>query len=335
MSAARLLERLIQLVFVLFGISVIVFVMMELTPGDPVEIILGDASAPPEVIARMRQEFGLDLPVHQRFIMFIGQLLTGNLGRSYVHGTPVAAMILERLPATIELTLVAMLVALAVSIPLGVVAAVYRGGIIDRLASIGAMLGISLPGFWFGILLILLLSVNLHILPVSGRIGFGLDVPTVTGLLLVDTLLAGKPASFLDALSHLVMPALTLGLGMTAILMRVTRGAMLEALSQDYMTFAEAKGLKRLRILVRHGLKNALIPTVTVAAIETGSLLGGNMIVETIFSWPGLGRFVVDSIFSRDYPVVQACVLLYAGTYVVLNFVADMLYTWLDPRVRL
>jgi peptide/nickel transport system permease protein len=332
---ARVLERLVQLAFVLFGISVIVFVMMQLTPGDPVEIILGDASATPEVIARMRRELGVDLPVHERFLMFMGQLFAGNLGLSYVHGTPVVSMILNRLPATIELTLAAMIVAVMVSIPLGIVAAVYRGGIVDRLASLGAMLGISLPGFWFGILLILLLAVNLHLLPVSGRISLGLEVPVVTGFLLIDTLLAGRPASFLDALSHLVMPALTLGLGMTAILMRVTRGAMLEALSQDYMTFAEAKGLRRLRILVRHGLKNALIPTVTVAAIETGSLLGGNMIAETIFAWPGLGRLVVEAIFSRDYPVVQACVLLYAATYVVLNFIADVLYTWLDPRVRL
>jgi peptide/nickel transport system permease protein len=334
-SWSRLGERLLQLLPVLLGVSVIVFLMITLTPGDPVEIMLADQRATPEQIATLRSDLGLDRPLVERYLLFLWNALHGDFGISFFHRRPVLDVIAERLPATIELTLAAMIVAICVGVPLGVLAAVRRDKLLDRLCTVAGLFGVSLPGFWFGILLILLLSVNLHILPVSGRIGFGLDVPTVTGLLLVDTLLAGKPASFLDALSHLVMPALTLGLGMTAILMRVTRGAMLEALSQDYMTFAEAKGLKRLRILVRHGLKNALIPTVTVAAIETGSLLGGNMIVETIFSWPGLGRFVVDSIFSRDYPVVQACVLLYAGTYVVLNFVADMLYTWLDPRVRL
>jgi peptide/nickel transport system permease protein len=244
-------------------------------------------------------------------------------------------VILERVPATIELTVAAMLIALLVGIPLGVLAAVRRDGPIDRLATGLALLGVSMPGFWFGILLILLFAVNLGWLPVAGRIGFSGEVPYVTGFLLVDTLLAGRLDSFLDALRHLVLPAITLGLAMAALLMRVTRGAMLETLAQDYVTFAEAKGLSRHRVLFRHALKNALIPTVTVAAIETGSLLGGSMIVETVFGWPGLGRLVVEAIFTRNYPIVQAAVLLYAVTYVMLNFCADLLYTWLNPRVRL
>jgi peptide/nickel transport system permease protein len=177
--------------------------------------------------------------------------------------------------------------------------------------------------------------VNLQLLPVSGRIGFGYEVRQATGFVLIDTLLAGRIDSFLDALRHMLMPAVTLGLAMSALLMRVTRTSMLEALSQDYVTFAEAKGLSRMRVIGRHALKNALIPTVTVAAIETGSLLGGNMIVETVFGWPGLGRLVVEAIFSRNYPLVQAAVLIYATTYVLLNFLADMLYTVLNPKVRL
>lgn len=335
MSPLSLVERLLQLVPVLLGISVIVFAMMTLTPGDPVEIMLGDALATPEQRQQMRHEMGLDRPLPERFVLFLGDAARGEFGMSFTHRRPVADVILERVPATIELTLASMLVAIGVGVPLGVLAAVRRDTWLDRAATAGALLGVSLPGFWFGILLILLFAVNLGLFPVSGRIGFSGEVPSATGFLLVDTLLAGRLDSFLDALRHLLLPAVTLGLAMAALLMRVTRGSMLEALRQDYVTFAEAKGLSRRRVVFGHALKNALIPTVTVAAIETGTLLGGNMIVETVFGWPGLGRLVVDAIFRRDYPIVQAAVLLYAVTYVLLNLVADLLYTVLNPRVRL
>jgi peptide/nickel transport system permease protein len=228
-----------------------------------------------------------------------------------------------------------LLIALLTAIPLGVLAAVRKNTILDRIATVGSLLGVSMPGFWFGILLIMLFAVQLQVLPVSGRIGYAAEVPAITHLLLVDTVLAGRLDSFVDALAHILLPAITLALPMAAILMRVTRSSMLEVLRTDYITFAEAKGLSRARILGRHALKNALIPTVTVAALETGSLLGGNMIVETVFGWPGLGRLVVESIFARNYPLVQAAVLLYAVTYVLLNFFADILYTLLNPRVRL
>lgn len=335
MNPIALLERLLQLVPVLLGISVIVFFMMALTPGDPVEIMLGDALATEEQRASLIREMGLDRPLHERFVIFVTNAVTGEFGMSFHHRRPVLDVILERLPATIELTLAAMLIALVVGIPLGVLAAVKRDSILDRLATVGSLLGVSMPGFWFGILLIVIFAVQLGILPVSGRIGFQGEVPFVTGLLLVDTLLAGRVDSFLDALRHLLMPAVTLGLAMAALLMRVTRTAMLETLAQDYVTFAEAKGLPRRRVIMRHALKNALIPTVTVAAIETGTLLGGNMIVETVFGWPGLGRLVVEAIFTRNYPIVQAAVLLYAVTYVLLNLFADILYTYLNPKVRL
>jgi ABC-type dipeptide/oligopeptide/nickel transport system permease component len=334
-SPIALVERLLQLIPVLLGISVIVFLMMTLSPGDPVEIMLGDALATEAARAALMREMGLDLTLPERFWLFLTSALRGEFGMSFHHRRPVVQVILERLPATVELTLAAMLIAIVVGITLGVIAAVRRDGWLDRLATAAALLGVSMPGFWFGILLILLLAVNMGVLPVSGRIGYAGEVPFVTGLLLIDTLLAGRPDSFLDALRHLIMPAVTLGLPMAALLMRVTRTAMLEALAQDYVTFAEAKGLSRTRVLVRHALKNALIPTVTVTAIETGTLLGGNMIVETVFGWPGLGRLVVEAIFTRDYPIVQAAVLLYAVTYVTLNLVADLLYTYLNPRVRL
>ncbi|MCB9945864.1 MAG: ABC transporter permease [Geminicoccaceae bacterium] len=335
MRPARLAERLVQLVPVLLGVSFIVFVMMALTPGDPVDIMLGDQQVTAEEEAGIRHDMGLDRPAHERFFVFIGNVATGDFGQSFFHRRPVADVIAERLPATIELTLASLILALAISIPLGVLAALYRNRFIDRLATVSSLLGVSLPGFWFGILLLMLFSVNLHWLPVSGRVGFSSELPDITGLLLVDSLITGNFALFGEALSHIILPAVTLALPMAAILTRVTRASMLEVLRQDYITFARARGLSQRRVLFRLALKNALIPTVTVAAIETGSLLGGNMVVETVFGWPGLGRLVVESIFVRNYPLVQAAVLLYAVTYVMLNLVADILYTWLNPRVGL
>lgn len=335
MSLGKLIERLLQLVPVLIGVSVIVFVMITLTPGDPVQIMIGDQAITPEQEAALRHDLGLDRPMYERFFLFLGNAVQGDFGQSFYHRRPVSEVIAERLPATIELSLVALIIALATSIPLGVLAAIRKNSIFDRIATVGSLLGVSLPGFWFGILLLMLFAVHLHLLPVAGRIGYDSEIEPITHLLLLDTLLRGRPDAFLDALSHILLPAITLGLPMTAILMRVTRTSMLEVLRQDYVTFAEAKGLSRRKVLFRHALKNALIPTVSVAAIETGSLLGGNMIVETVFGWPGLGRLVVESIFLRNYPLVQAAVLFYAVTYVFLNFFADILYTVLNPRVKL
>lgn len=335
MSLGKLLERLLQLVPVLLGVSLIVFVMMALTPGDPIQIMIGDQAVTPAQEAAMRHDLGLDRPIYARFFVFLGNAVQGDFGTSFYHRRPVIDVIAERLPATIELSLVALIVALATSIPLGVLAAIKKNSLLDRFATVGSLLGVSLPGFWFGILLLMLFAVHLQILPVSGRIGYSSEIEPITHFLLIDTLLRGEFAAFLDAFKHIILPAITLGLPMTAILMRVTRTSMLEVLRQDYVTFADAKGLSRRRVLFRHALKNALIPTVTVAAIETGSLLGGNMIVETVFGWPGLGRLVVESIFLRNYPLVQAAVLFYAVTYVFLNFAADILYTFLNPRVKL
>ena len=329
------LKLFVRLIPVLLGISLIVFLMISLTPGDPVEIMLGDQLVTPEMEQAIRKDMGLDLPIHKRFIRFLYNASHGNFGRSFFHRRPVMEVILERLPATIELTLCAMVMAIFISIPLGVLAAVKKGTLYDRSAVVTAMTGVSMPGFWFGIILIILFAVNLQWLPVSGRSVYSLRVPSVTGMLLIDTLLAGRVDSFIDAVKHLILPTITLGMAMGATLMQVTRASMMEVLKQDYILFAEAKGLKMRRVTFLHALKNALIPTVTVAAIQTGQLLGGNMIIETIFGWPGVGSLVVRAIFSRDYPMVQAAVLIYAVTYVMMNFFADILYTVLNPKVRL
>ena len=335
MNLGKFVERLVHLIPVLLGVSIIVFLMISVTPGDPVEIMLGDQNATEAQRQALRADMKLDLPAPERFAHFLKGALTGDFGNSYFHRRPVAQVIVERLPATVELTLVALLVALLVSIPLGVLAAVKKNTLFDRVATVTSLMGISLPGFWFGLLLILFFGVTLQLLPVSGRSDLGVVIPQVTHFLLIDTLLAGDLKAFWTSLSHLILPALTLGLPMAAVLMRVTRTSMLEVLRQDYVTFAEAKGIAPRRVLFRHALKNALIPTVTVAAMEVGSLLGGSMIVETVFGWPGLGRVVVESIFTRDYPLIQTAILLYAVTYVLMNFLADLLYTVLNPRVRL
>mgnify|MGYP003377535424 CR=1 FL=1 len=231
--------------------------------------------------------------------------------------------IVDYLPATIELTLVSLLAALLVSIPRGVLAAVRKNTVFDRLATLASLMGISLPGFWFGLLLILFFGVTLQVLPVSGRSELAIDIVPVTHFLLIDTLLAGNLAAFRAALAHLVMPSLTLGLPMAAVLMRVTRTSMLEVLRQDYVTVAEAKGLHPRRVLYRHALKNALIPTVTVAALEVGSLLGGSMIVETVFGWPGVGSYAIDALTARDSAPAQGFVLAMGILFVLLHLVVD------------
>ena len=335
MRLGFIVERLLQLIPVLIGISLVVFLMMALTPGDPVEIMLGDQLATAEQKESLRRDMGLDLPAAERFVRFVKNALGGDFGRSFFHRRPVAEVIAERLPATIELTIVAMLIALAVAIPLGVLAAVRRGSLIDKAATVVSLIGVSMPGFWLGIMLILLFAVHLGWMPVSGRIDYAFEVPRITGMILFDSLVQGRYAAFLNALHHILMPAVTLGLAMAALLMRVTRTSMIEVLQQDYIVFAEAKGLSRARVLVRHALKNALIPTVTVAALETGYLLGGNTIVEMVFGWPGLARVIVEGIYSRDFPLVQAGVLVIAVIYVTVNFAADVLYTLLNPRVKL
>jgi peptide/nickel transport system permease protein len=328
-------RRLLHLIPVLAGVTVIVFLMMAATPGDPAEIMLAGQNASAEQVASLRHDMGLDLPLTRRFGRFVLRAVQGDFGLSLFHRRPVASVIAERLPATIELSVAALVLALVVAIPLGVLAGVRSGGAIDRLASAGSLLGVSMPGFWFGILLLILFAVRLRLLPVSGEIDFSAMPPGVTGLLLIDSMLAGRPDSLLDALRHLALPAVTLALPMAAVLTGVVRASMQEVLRQDYIVFAEAKGIRHSRVLLVHALKNALLPAVSVAALETGSLLGGNMIVETVFGWPGLGRLVVESIFQRNYPLVQAAVLLYAVTYVLINLAADLLYAELNPRVRL
>lgn len=329
-----LLRRLVQAVPVFLGVTFVVFLLMYLTPGDPVDLYMGQAgTVSPEEIARIRQEFGLDRPFLEQYGRFLWGIARGDLGRSIVHRRPVAELIGERVPATLELSLFAALIALLVAVPAGVVAAVRRYSFLDHAGTLLSLVGVSMPGFWLGLILMILFSVTLRLLPVAGRMAYGNGLEPQTGFLLLDALLQTNGRAALDVLRHLAMPALAMSAGMMAMTMRITRSSLLETIGQDYVRTARAKGVPEGRVVVRHALRNALLPVVTAVALNLGALLGGNMVVETVFAWPGLGQRVVDAVKTRDFPLVQGCVLIYALTYVVLNLIADLSYAFLNPRI--
>jgi len=329
-------RRLLQLIPVLIGVSFIVFFTMRLTPGDPIEHMLGQAGrVTPQQVDELRSYYGLDRPLAVQYWMFLRHAAGGDFGMSYSHhGRPVSEVVLERVPATVELTLFAFLLALGFAIPAGILAALRPQGIYDRTTTLGALLGISLPGFWLGIVLMILFGLRLHWLPISGRIALGLAPETITGLDSLDALLTGNMPAFWSALQHLLLPGLVLAAPMAAMVMRMLRSSMIGVLQQDYVQFARAKGLPETVVVGKHALRNAVGPTINVVALQTGLLLSGNMIIETVFQYPGLGKLAVDGIGAADYPLVQAVVLIYAVSYVGLNLAADILQTALDPKLR-
>jgi peptide/nickel transport system permease protein len=300
-----LVRRLLLTIPVLVGVATLVFSLIHLVPGDPVQSMLGE-SASPEDIYEMRGRLGLDRPLYAQYVSFLKGAATGNLGTSLRTNQPVTAAIAERLPATFELALAAMLVATAIAIPLGIIAAVRAGTHVDHAATTLALLGISVPNFWLGPLLAIVFSVALGWLPVSGR---------------------GTPA-------HLVLPAITLGAPLAAVLARMTRASVIEELRELYVLAARARGVSHVRAILKHAFRNSLIPIVTVIGLQFGAVLTGAVITETIFAWPGVGRLLIQSISFRDYPLVQGCILLIAVTYVAMNLVTDLVYGLLDPRIR-
>jgi peptide/nickel transport system permease protein len=336
MRIVKVLERILITIPIMFGVAIMVFFFMRLTPGDPVDIMMGQGGAVGVgEIENLRREFHLDKPLHVQLWLFLKDAVRGDLGYSYVQKRPVAQLIAKRLPATIELAGGALLFALLVAIPIGIVSAVKQNSLVDQFSMAGAIVGTSMPAFWLGIILILLLAVRLHWLPVQGRVSFDARLEEVTGFLVLDSLLTGNRAALISTLKHLVLPSITLGATAAAIVARVLRSSMVEILRQDYITVARAKGQSEFLVVMKHALRNALIPTVTVVGLQVGALLGGNMIVETVFGWPGLGRMVVSAIFSRDFPLIQGTVMVYAFTYVMANLIVDVLYTYLNPKITL
>ncbi len=335
MRIVLVLRRLALLVLVLLGVSLVVFSMMHLTPGDPVQLMMGQAGhVSEEEVEALRHEYGLDLPTGQQYVRFLSGAVRGDLGNSYKHKAPVAQVIRTHLPATVELTVWSLVLALLFAIPVGVYCAVRRGSAGDWAAIAGGLIGVSVPGFWLGLILMLVFAVWLKLLPVTGRMDHFLAFEPITGFYVLDSVLHRDGAALLSALKHLALPAITMAAPMAAVSSRMVRTSMIEALQQEYVLFARAKGLPEHVVLAKHALRNALIPTITVVALQTGVLLSGNMIIETVFSWPGIGRLAVLAIEARDYPLVQGIVLLYAATYVVLNLGADLLYGWANPKME-
>lgn len=303
--ARLLLARLGLVVPTLLGVMTLVFTFLHLLPGDPVEIMLGESAAPADV-ALLRHDLGLDRPLAEQYVDFLARALRGDLGRSLTFHEPVTALVAGRYPATLQLATAAFLLAVAVGVPAGALAAVRAGSVADRLARTASVLGLCLPSFWLGPLLILVFAIELAWLPVSGRGG----------------------------LAHLLLPAATLAVGMASVLLRLTRASMLAALGGEYVRTARAKGLPEWRVLVVHALRNALLPVTTVAGLQAGGLLAGAVITETVFAWPGLGRLLVQAIEARDYPLVQGCVLTIGTSYLIVNALTDLLYVVIDPRLR-
>ena len=336
MKAVKILERTLTAIPIMFGVAIVVFLFMRLTPGDPVDIMMGQGGAVSTgEMEQLRAEFHLDQPLHTQLWLFLKDAVRGDLGYSYIQKLPVTTLLAQRLPATIELAVAALLVSLVIALPIGIISAARQNSLVDRLSMAGAFLGISMPGFWLGIVLILIFAVGLHWLPVQGRVDFEAQLTTVTGFFVLDSILTGNKVALISSLKHLVLPAITLGAPVAAVVARVTRSSMLETLRSDYITLARSKGLPEWGVIFKHALRNALIPTVTVVGLQVGVLLGGNMIVETVFSWPGLGRMVVEAIFDRDFPLVQGSVMIYAFTFVMANLIVDVLYTYLNPKISL
>jgi ABC-type dipeptide/oligopeptide/nickel transport system permease component len=300
-----ILRRLAQAVPILFLVATLVFSLIHLIPGDPVQILLGESAQESDVEA-LRARLGLDRPLGVQYAAFLNGLVHGDLGSSVASGRPVTEVILEHYPATLELAVAGMAVALLIALPLGVAAALQRDRWLDHGSRFFALLGVSIPNFWLGPVLILLFSVHWNLLPVSGR----------------------------GTWRHLILPAVTLGTALAGLLTRMVRSSLTEELRRPYLATARAKGLSRRRVVIRHALSNALLPVVTVVGLQFGALLTGTIITETIFSWPGLGRLLIQAIRTRDYPLVQAGVLIIAVTYVSVNLATDVVYAWLDPRIR-
>ncbi len=336
MRAVKILERILYTIPIMFGVAVIVFVFIRLTPGDPVDIMMGQGGAiSAGEIEQLRSEFHLDEPITTQLWYFLSSAVQGDLGYSYIKKQPVTTLIADRLPATIELATGALLFALIVAFPIGIFSAVRQNSAVDRLSMASAFLGISMPGFWLGIVLILVFSVWLKWLPVQGRIAHQAGLETITGFYVVDSLLTGNWPALWSSLRHLLLPSVTLGAAVAAIVARVLRSSMLEILRADYVQLARAKGAPEGKVVIKHALRNALIPTVTVVGLQVGVLLGGNMIIETVFGWPGLGRMVVEAIFNRDFPLIQGAVMIYAFTFVIANLIVDVMYTYLNPKITL
>ena len=329
-----LLTKVALLIPTFFGVTLLTFAMIRLIPGDPILLLAGERGVSPERYAELRHQYGFDQPVLIQYGTYIADVLQGDLGRSLVTKRPVLTEFMTLFPATLELSICAMLFAVIVGLPVGILAGVRRGSVWDHSVMGLSLTGYSMPIFWWGLLLIILFSVNLGWTPVSGRISLLYYFEPVTGFMLIDSLLSGQEGAFRSALRHLILPAVVLGTIPLAVIARMTRSSMLEVLGEDYIRTARAKGLSPARVIGLHALRNALVPVVTVIGLQTGVLLAGAILTETIFAWPGIGKWLVESIYRRDYPALQGGILLVAVIIMLVNLAVDLLYGLINPRIR-
>jgi len=327
------LQRGLTAIPVLLGVSVLVFGFIHLIPGDPAVTMLGER-ATPEKVAEIRARLGLDRPLWEQYVRYVGRVIRGDLGVSIVRGDPVLTDLLRRFPATVELATAAIVVAVGLGIPIGVASAVWRNSVVDSLARLGALIGVSMPIFWLGVMLAWFFGVTLRVLPTGFRLDTGAAFVPWTNFVIVDAALQGNWRVLVDSLRHLILPTLALATIPLAIVARMTRASMLEVLSREFIRTAEAKGLSQRAVILRHALRNALLPIVTVVGLQIGHLLAGAILTETIFSWPGIGLWVYESLEARDYAIVQGTSLFIAVIVVVVNLTTDLLYAVVDPRIR-
>lgn len=343
-----IIRRLLSVIPTLIGVTLIIFLFQRIIPGDPAVAMLGE-HATEENVARIREQFGLDRPpfldrealvegdlagfFDSQYVRYFKRLIQLDLGESIHRRIPIAETLKERFPATLELSMLSMAIALLIGIPVGIASASRRNSALDGITMVGSLIGVSMPIFWLGIMEIMLFSVFLNWLPAGSRLSTGIDIKTITGLLLVDSLITGNFVGFVDALKHIILPAIALATIPTAIITRMTRSSMLDVLQEDYIRTATAKGLEEKVVLFRHALKNAFLPVITVIGIQAGILLAGAVLTETIFSWPGIGKWVYDAILGRDYPIVQGVTLLIALIFLLVNLLVDLSYAVLDPRI--
>ena len=326
-------RRILGAIPILLGISFLVFMLMHIAPGDPVSLLLGDDATPAD-IEQTRRELGLDQPLLVQYWDFLSRAVRGDFGRSLKFNEPVMKLVFERLPATIELAFISLIVAIIIAVPLGVYSAIKHNSLFDHAGMSVALIGVSLPNFWLGIMLIYFLGGQLNLLPVAGRIEYGIEVKPITHLYLIDSLITGNFTAFWSALQHLLMPAFTLGTSLAAIVTRISRSSVLEVMRQDFITTARAKGLSEKAVIWRHILRNAMITIVTILGLQLGALLNGSVITETVFSYPGIGELLIQSISARDYKLTQVLILFFAIIYFVVNLLTDFLYSWIDPRIK-
>jgi peptide/nickel transport system permease protein len=331
-----LARRVVLMVVAAAGVTLISFVISHAVPSDPIVSNLGQqASQRPEIVAAFRAKWGLDRPLHEQYLAFLGNLTHGDLGTSINTRRPIATDVSQFLPATVELSTVSILFALIIGLPLGICAAVYRDGPIDHVARLLSLVGVSIPIFWLAAVALVIFYATLQIAVGPGRLGPQIEAPpAVTGLLSIDSLLAGDLATFRSAIEHLMLPGLVLGSSVMGLITRVTRSSMLEVLSNDYVRTARAKGLVEYLVIRRHALRNALIPTVTVLGLAYGSLLSGAVLTETIFAWPGLGRYAYQSAVTNDFPAIMGVTFVIALIYILVNLLVDLAYALLDPQIR-